>query len=234
MKTFIVSPTDADGNRVDTFNTTIAEICGAKIIPCSRTNVAETVEDVMKMCEASGLKPYYINGDKYGRGNEAVPVRAYYKVYQEIADWQEETGIDFQSIFLPVGTGMTIAGLIAGRQALNGSEDITGISIARPEETARKSVERYVSAFTGSSCDMEGISLTDKYLCGGYGLYTPEVLQTVKDMLRVNGVPMDTTYTGKAFYGMCRCLEEHGTSGQNVLFIHTGGTPLFFDGLKNA
>ena len=231
VKCVIISPSEDDGSRPQSYNTAIAELCSAKFVYCSKNNVADTVQSVITQCEDSGLKPYYINGDKYGRGNEAVPVRAYYGVYQEILYQQQELGTEFQYIFLPVGTGMTIAGLIAGRNDFHGDAEIIGISIARPKQQADSAVKRYVSAFLGK--DSDEITLCDEYICGGYGLYDAEITHTVRDMMRLNGVPMDTTYTGKAFYGMCRYLEKHGISGKNILFIHTGGTPLFFDGLKD-
>jgi D-cysteine desulfhydrase len=46
------------------------------------------------------------------------------------------------------------------------------------------------------------------------------------------GIPMDTTYVGKAFCGMQNYLREKKITGKNILFIHTGGTPLYFDHLK--
>lgn len=230
-KVHIVSPSEADGSRPQTFNAAIAGICGAKFMYCTRGNVAEAVEGVMRSCEAEGLKPYYVNGDKYGRGNEAVPVRAYYRAYHEIAGWQEETGIDFHHIFLPVGTGMTIAGLIAGKHELHGNEHITGISIARPEHAAVESACRYLTAF--GVMDIDELDITGKYLRGGYGLCDEEVLNTIKRMLRLNGIALDPTYTGKAFTGMCSYLEEHNISGENILFIHTGSAPLFFDSLRD-
>ena len=51
-------------------------------------------------------------------------------------------------------------------------------------------------------------------------------------MLRCNGIPLDPTYTGKAFWGMLQYLKDHGIRGKRILFLHTGGTPLFFDLLK--
>ena len=45
-------------------------------------------------------------------------------------------------------------------------------------------------------------------------------------------MPLDGTYTGKAFYGMKQYIGEHGLQGKNILFLHTGGTPLFFDGMS--
>ena len=45
------------------------------------------------------------------------------------------------------------------------------------------------------------------------------------------GLPLDMTYTGKAFAGMLDYLKKEKIENKNVLFIHTGGTPLFFDDL---
>ena len=44
------------------------------------------------------------------------------------------------------------------------------------------------------------------------------------------GIPLDATYTGKAFMGMTEYIED--VKGKNILFIHTGGTPLFFDAMR--
>ena len=43
---------------------------------------------------------------------------------------------------------------------------------------------------------------------------------------------MDSTYVGKAFWGMCRFVKENQIEDKNILFIHTGGTPLFFDAIS--
>ena len=64
---------------------------------------------------------------------------------------------------------------------------------------------------------------------GGYGNYTKEVTDTVEKLICLEGIPTDTTYVGKAFCGMCRYIEENRITDKNILFIHTGGTPLFFD-----
>ena len=51
-------------------------------------------------------------------------------------------------------------------------------------------------------------------------------------MLSQEGIPLDTTYTGKAFWGMEKYILENKIEGKNILFIHTGGTPLFFNDLE--
>ena len=68
----------------------------------------------------------------------------------------------------------------------------------------------------------------DEYT-NGYGKYDRKVLETIEMVLKTYGIPLDATYTGKAFMGMSDYLKA--VKGRNVLFIHTGGTPLFFNAL---
>lgn len=228
----IISPSDDDGERVITNNGLMVHACGAVFHECSKTNVSKTVQDVMDECKEQGLKPYYIYGDKFGNGNEAVPVRAYVKVFQEILKQEEELGVHFDSVVCATGTGMTQAGLIAGKSLYGGDCGIYGISVARDAERARAALDKYLQAY-GDSIGREitgEVNISDDYICGGYGKYTPNLLRTIKNMYLLNGIPLDPTYTGKAFYGIQDMLSKN-MLGQNVLFIHTGGTPLFFDNL---
>ena len=75
------------------------------------------------------------------------------------------------------------------------------------------------------------IHLASEYTKGGYGQYDEEIEQCIREEFALNGVAMDGTYTGKAFLGMEHYIEDHQISGKKILFIHTGGTPLFYDWL---
>ncbi len=220
----IISPDDEDGTRTETSNSLIVQSCGVVQHTCKKNQVAETVSAVMKACEEQQLRPYYIYGDETGHGNEAVPVHAYAKVYEEIKN-------QYDYIFLATGTGMTQAGLLAGKLRHAGSEKIVGISIARSEESNISHLTDYLHAYLGENqeIDSKDIMVTDEYLCGGYGKYSAEILDTIRRMQLLNGIPMDPTYTGKGFYGMLQYLKKHKIVGKKILFIHTGGTPLFFD-----
>ena len=76
------------------------------------------------------------------------------------------------------------------------------------------------------------INLYDNWLVGGYGTYNDSIMSTVKNVYLTEGIALDYTYTGKAFYGMIEYIKNKNIQGRNILFIHTGGTPLFFDTLK--
>ena len=138
-------------NYHETFNTKIAALCSAEIISCSKNEVPQAVDYAFDLCMKRGLKPYYINGNRFGKGNEAVPVRAYFDVYKMINDF----AVNFSYIFLPVGTGMTYAGLIAGKHSIsqNQNTNIIGISISRNKSKAEQDIRNYISAFNGNICD---------------------------------------------------------------------------------
>ena len=68
---------------------------------------------------------------------------------------------------------------------------------------------------------------------GGYASYSEAVAQTIRQVYDSDGIPLDMTYTGKAFYGMMEYLKKQKITGKNILFLHTGGLPLFFDFLED-
>ena len=234
----IVSPADEDGTFVHTFNEQMSSICNACFHYCSKDDVSNTLKNVIECCEKKGLRPYYINGDIWGKGNEDVPVRAYFKVFPEIQSYEQNEKIVFDYIFLPVGTGMTQAGLLCG--AINESDEtpIIGISIARNAEKEKDILRNYDSIFMqknkiSKSFDDSQIIVDDSYLCGGYGKYDENVESIIDDVFVKFGIPLDANYSGKAFYGMTDYLLSRKISGKKILFLHTGGTALFFDMLAN-
>lgn len=222
----IISPDDDDGSRIRTGNSQIVSACGAIFHTCKKCDVAQTVDAVMEQCRQAGYSPYYIYGDRLGSGNEATPVEAYAKAYQEFR-------ANYDYIFLATGTGMTQAGLLVGSHCAGGTEKIIGISVARSEQTEREVLRRYTDAYTQKygidPIPPENIHVTDGYLCGGYGQYDERIADTIFRVLQSYGIPLDPTYTGKAFYGMEEYIKANGICGKRILFLHTGGTPLFFD-----
>ena len=79
----------------------------------------------------------------------------------------------------------------------------------------------------------DNVEFVDKYICGGYGSQSKLVDRIILQQIRRNGLPLDRTYTGKAFFGMEQYLLENRIKNKNILFLHTGGTPLFYDDLES-
>lgn len=228
----ILSPADDDGQRRQAFNGALCESFGANIVPCFKSNVAETVDRVLAQIRADGQEPYYIYGDRFGKGNEAVPVRAYANAWADMAGQLD--GVD--TIVLALGTGMTQAGLLCGQLALpNGPKpQVIGISIARDESAARGWIRAYADAYQTSIGSPQRINEEDIHVCdsfrSGYGQFDNEVSACIRSTMARYGIPLDGTYTGKAFHGMLTLAQNW--HNRTVLFLHTGGTPLFFDAIR--
>jgi 1-aminocyclopropane-1-carboxylate deaminase len=59
---------------------------------------------------------------------------------------------------------------------------------------------------------------------GGYGKSTPELEKFIKEVETDCNLKLDRTYTGKAFYAMCRHYTENiELCNKQIVFLHTGG-----------
>lgn len=205
-----------DETLQEAYNSKMAKMCGSHIHRCNG-HVADCIEQVMKQIKNKGKNPYYIFGNKFGKGNELTGVNAYKKVYDEIIQQFNER-LDY--IFVSTGTGITQSGLMLGKKLSGRTEKIVGISIARESEAEEKIIKDIIG---------ETPQVVDDYLAGGYAKYDEEIKNETMRMFIKYGIPMDTTYTGKGWNGMKKYLQDNNLSNNNCLFIHTGGTPLFFD-----
>lgn len=225
LECYIISPQEG---YEETSNSKMVALFGAKIIKMPLNDVANTIEQIMKDLKKKH-NPYFIQGG--GHGN--IGTEAYVHAYKEIKDYEKEENINFDYIFLASGTGTTQAGLVAGKiKAEDINKKIIGISIARKNPRGGDVVAQSVRDYFMDGKDYdEEINFIDEYICGGYGKSNDEIDKIVKDVLLYEGMPLNSTYTGKAFWGMKRFIEETNIKEKNILFINTGGTPLFFDDL---
>lgn len=210
-------------------NAALVESFGAELRCCDKSAVAQTVEAILEQSQRQGNRPYYIYGDKYGHGKEAVAAGAYAAVYAEIRQQEAALGLRFDSIYLACGTGMSYSGLLAGRIAQGGTADIIAISVARSREQAMPYLHRTLDSLV-SSPD-KPIHFIDDYRLD-YGRSHAPIHQSIREALTQTGIALDPIYTGKAFWGMKEHILSQSIEGRNILFIHTGGTPLFFDHIK--
>lgn len=228
MPVYIIGPQEASE---PTFNSQMMKLFAAEITTVPVCDVHDTIEAKLSALRAAGKKPFFIEGG--GHGN--IGTEAYVQCYQEIRGFEEAEDVHFDYIFFASGTGTTQAGLVCG-QILNDDErTIVGISIARKNPRGRDVVLDSIRAYLGDRATEDQIQkrtiFIDDYT-SGYGKDDTRVIETIETVLKQYGIPLDATYTGKAFMGMSEYLRREQIEGKNILFIHTGGTPLFFDTLK--
>lgn len=230
---YIIGPIEASK---PTFNSKMMNWLGAEITIVPVETVHNTIENKLEQLREQGRNPYFIAGG--GHGN--LGTQAYVDCYEEIRVFEKQNRIHFDYIFSASGTGTTQAGLVCGQLIHGDNRRVVGISIARKNPRGRQVVFNSVKEYLiekNYTYDDEKIEKTivfdDKYIGRGYGQNNIEIEQTIKDVLIDHGIPLDSTYTGKAYAGMRAYLNKQGIRGKNILFIHTGGTPLFFDDLEN-
>lgn len=228
---YIIGPQESSE---PTFNSAMMHLFGAEISVVPVEQVGVTIEEKLEELRDCGKKPYFIAGG--GHGNPGT--QAYVDCYNEILEYEMEYQVHFDYIFFASGTGTTQAGLICGQVIHHDKRKIVGISIARKSCRGRKvvldSVYDYLSEKNIAYKEDEIEELTifeDSYTGAGYGEKSQEILQIITEMMYRFGMPLDCTYTAKACSGMQDYIKKYRIEGKSILFIHTGGTPLFFDHL---
>ena len=75
----------------------------------------------------------------------------------------------------------------------------------------------------------DAVHCVDDYVGPGYSLPTPEMAEAVRMLARLEAILLDPVYTGKAMAGLIG-LTRQGffEKDENVLFVHTGGSPALY------
>lgn len=225
----IISPLEESKT---TMNSELMKMFGAEITIVPVSEVKCTIDNIISELRRKGKNPYFIPGG--GHGN--LGTQAYVDCYEEIRNYEKENDIFFDYIFFASGTGTTQAGLICGQLINNDNHKIIGISVARKNPCGRdvvlKSIKEYLLSrnikFNDNNIEANTIFLDD-YVGDGYSSVNEELSILIESVMCKYGLPLDPTYTGKAFYGMEKYIKENNINNKNILFIHTGGTPLAFD-----
>jgi D-cysteine desulfhydrase len=73
--------------------------------------------------------------------------------------------------------------------------------------------------------DIDLVPITRDHSVGpGYGRADAAVYELIAELTRLEGVPLDPVYTGKAFHGLVADIEQGFFDGvDDIVFVHTGG-----------
>lgn len=209
-----------------TCNSEMVEFLGAKRVKCPLDNVARTIDAVVEDYKKTN-NPYFI----YGGGHGVLGTESYRDVIRQICEYEKENNIAFDYIFMTLATGTSMSGIIVENEIGGYNKKVYGVSIAREYERAYQIMRDAIKDFDEK---LDGVlengnyKILGDYRCDGYGKYSEEIMNIVREEFKMNGLNLDTTYTGKAFFGMQDFLAKNNIKNKNILFIHTGGTPLFF------
>ncbi|TXH26948.1 MAG: 1-aminocyclopropane-1-carboxylate deaminase/D-cysteine desulfhydrase [Cyclobacteriaceae bacterium] len=130
---------------------------------------------------------------------------------------QQEASFDY--LCLPVGTGGTMAGLIAG---LEQQTQVVGISVLKNGEFLIDEVKNHLKNFSDQVYGNWHIETS--YHHGGYAKTTPQLFAFIDTMNTEHQLPLDPVYTAKLMWGVMNMIEKGKfIPGSKVLILHTGG-----------
>ena len=77
--------------------------------------------------------------------------------------------------------------------------------------------------------EISDLHVSEAYVGEGYGIPTPGCLEAIELLARTEGILLDPSYSGKSMAGLIDHIRAgRFTAEQNIIFIHTGGTPALF------
>lgn len=201
-------------------NALLDRLSGAECELIRPEDTAVAMDRAMARLAAEGYKPYYCHGG----GHDLPGGIAFVDAVAELAKRIEKP--DY--VFHASGTGSTQAGIVVGLDRVGwGDVKCIGISVARQYERGRQVIADFANMLAkhygmAERYDDRILFNTD-FLCGGYEQFTPEMDAYLKKAMKDTGLMFDTTYSGKAFYGMMDYIKKHNLQDKKIVFWHTGG-----------
>jgi D-cysteine desulfhydrase len=193
-------------------------------------DLAAEMQKVAAEVAKLGRKPYVIPGG----GSNPLGALGYVSCAEEILAQTHELGVRIDQIVCASGSTGTHAGLICGLVGNNSQIPLTGINVRRTREEQEPNVHTLAQE-TASMLGIPGgiprsaITALGDWVGPGYSLPSPEMVEAVQMLARVEGILLDPVYTGKAMAGLIGLIRRGAfRKGEHVLFVHTGGSPALY------
>ncbi|MDZ7762465.1 MAG: D-cysteine desulfhydrase [Desulfovermiculus sp.] len=176
---------------------------------------------------AEGRKGYIIPGG----GSNPIGATGYVACAQEIQEQLFEQALSIDRLVVASGSCGTHSGLLTGFVGCNMHIPIIGIGVSRdPQDQdplvfdlAQKTAER---VGVKPAIPREAVLTFGDYWRPKYSVPNKKMVQAVNMLAQTEAILLDPVYTGKTMAGLIDlCRKGYFKKGENVLFLHTGGSP---------
>ena len=186
--------------------------CGMKLHFVSRSEYREMRENPQNHTFILSLKRSFIIPE--GGTNEF----ALGGVGEMIDEISEQLGYAPNYIICPVGTGGTIAGIIAKSDS---KTSILGICVLKNGHYLENEINYLVENNIGKQKQNFEILLENHH--GGYAKKTPQLMKFIEEFEEKHSFRIEPIYSGKMFFAFDELLETTIKPNSTVVLIHTGG-----------
>jgi L-cysteate sulfo-lyase len=180
--------------------------------------------------QSEGHRPYVIPGG----GSNPTGAIGYVNAALELVTQANDLGLRIDQVVHATGSAGTQAGLAAGLAGIRSGVPLLGIGVRAPKKQQEEAVFKLACA-TAELCGCAGAVAREQvvancdYIGAGYGLSTSESVEAIKTLARLEGILLDPVYSGKAMAGLIDLVHKgEFRKGQNIVFIHTGGSAGLF------
>jgi 1-aminocyclopropane-1-carboxylate deaminase len=193
---------------------------------------ATTPSHTLLFAEAQGMRLFFVSRNDYknknlpeeivrlyGEDNILVVPEGGYGSHGKAGAKEilstENTG-HYTHILAAVGTGTTVAGLVA---AAGKDQKVIGVSVLKNHINHRQEITALLSPE-----EYKPFDLLHDYHFGGYAKQQPALIRFMNEFYSTTGIPTDFIYTGKVFFAAFDLLKKnYFAAGDRLLLIHTGG-----------
>jgi L-cysteate sulfo-lyase len=181
---------------------------------------------VAERLKAAGRKPYAIPGG----GSNPTGALGYVNAAIELVTQANDAGLRIDHVVHATGSAGTQAGLVVGLAGIRSGVPLLGIGVRAPRERQEENVFRLAQATcekigVPGAVQREDVVANCDYVGSGYGFSTPGSVEAISLLARLEGILLDPVYSGKGMAGLIDlCRRGFFRKGQNVVFIHTGGS----------
>jgi D-cysteine desulfhydrase family pyridoxal phosphate-dependent enzyme len=195
---------------------------------CSWDNsILQTISEEL---EEKNRKPYII---PYA-GSTPLGTIGYVNAMIELSKQIIEKSLKIDYIIHATGSGGTQAGLVVGAKALDSNIKVLGVSVSKESKTISEGVLKLANDSAQLlNLDLtiwnKDVSVLRGYAKDGYGVIDEGKVEAIKLTAQTEGIFLDPVYTGSAMAGLIDLIQR-GFFDKNdqIVFIHTGGTPALF------
>ncbi|MGE5654501.1 MAG: pyridoxal-phosphate dependent enzyme [Bacillota bacterium] len=223
---------NADRPAVPEGNQLLNHLMGTKALylgPMDEVARGQKVREIAEQLHQQGRRPYIIDS------NTPVATLGYTKAALELHEQAVQTGVDLKHIALVGAMAGTATGFLYGTALLGHPFHVHLISVEYPRDQLRQIITDIwdgVVKLTGvrPPTDLDQVvTIYYTYLGQGYGIPTPEAVQSIYDLARTEAIFIENVYTSKTLYGMVDLIRKGIIPrDEAACFIHTGGLPALF------
>jgi D-cysteine desulfhydrase len=135
-------------------------------------------------------------------------------------------------IFVPLGTGGTMAGLVLGCKIAGLKTRVIGVrvvdriianslAVKRYCNGCLKLLKKYIPELMGLKIKISDFTVLHNYFGKGYAHFTEEGVRAVKEFYELEGIKLEGTYTGKTLAGMMDIVKKSKLESKTILFWNT-------------